>query len=727
MLSMAWCWTTGRAAQSSAEAPRREVPEVWSYSGTQDGASFGAALAGGGDLNGDGFADLVLGEGGFRSEAGVRCGRLQIFFGSPLGFGAKPDQVILGDGDDVGLGSWVAVVRDVNRDGFADVGVTSVSVEQGPHRRGRVEVWLGSARGLVRDPAWNVAGERRGVGVWLVAAAGDVNGDGYADVVFGATDPGSDPPAAGVLQVFHGSAAGLSLHPAWERRGTQPDENYGSRAESAGDVNGDGYGDLVVGTMNHDGQWVDEGRVELFLGSPTGLQVQPAWSTGHVPTTAGGPARAHLQLFGACVAGAGDVNRDGFADLLASGPYIDHAEDDEGRAFLWFGRPERPVKEFAWSAGPGQPRASFGHRVGGVGDVDGDGFPDVVVTAPHLDHGSLNEGAAALYAGGPQGLSEFPVWTAEGDQPQAAFGSTLAALGDVNRDGLADFAVGTDRWVENGRTVGQVRVFYGRRGGLVASTGWNRAPSAWERWQHDLIAWSERAGGWVAALAVPALGLGAYALLRAASAYQRSRRQMHRLRERVEALARAGSPEVITVPEARWQRVAEELRTSLEAPGSASRSLAEVVRTMETWAQEFARTRGLRVELDFPGDLGAETRVSAQAAEALEATIRVALANVMQHARASRAWVRMERLTECARLEVGDDGVGFDTSRLSSSSAGTQARHGLNSLKTRVRRADGRLEVRSQPGNGSQIMVRVPTELTTQARRGWWGRLWTRG
>lgn len=717
---LGWFCLTGLAAEVAGDAPRREVPEVWIRTGSQAGASFGA-LAGGGDLNGDGFTDLVLGEGGFRSEAGLRVGRLQVFLGSPRGFGSEPDQIILGDGDDVGLGSWVAMVGDVNRDGFADVGVTSVSVEHGPNRRGRVEVWLGSARGLVRDPVGAEGVQRRGVGAWLVAAAGDVNGDGYADVAFELSDPEGGPPSAGLLQVYHGSAAGLSPLPAWERRGTQPNEHYGSRTQCAGDVNGDGYDDLIVGTMDHDGREVDEGLVELFLGGPTGLQASPAWVQAYVPTTAAGPSRAQHQLFGGSVAGAGDVNRDGFADLLAAGAYIDHGEDDEGRALLWFGGREGPSREFGWSAEPRQGRASFGHQVAGVGDVDGDGFPDVVVTAPHLDHGVLNEGVAALYAGGPRGLSAYPVWTAEGDQPLAAFGSSLVALGDVNRDGLADFAVGTDRWVEQGRAVGQVRVFYGRRGGLAGSSGWNRAPSSWERWRESLGAWSERAGWLVVTAAILLLGLGGSALLSAASACQRSRRQMRRLRQRVEALARAENAAGDAAHEARWQRVAEELRSSLDSPPSTARPLGEVLTTSAAWAEEFARLRGLVLECRIPDPPATHAGLEARAAEALEATIRVALANVAQHARASRAWVQVEFPEGGARLEVGDDGVGFDEALMGQLPIGAEARHGLSSLKRRVRRADGRLEVVSQPGRGSRIVAWVPTETTASGLRGWGG------
>lgn len=719
---IAWCGWQGGAAEPQGDLPKREVPEVWTRTGSQAGASFGAALAGDGDLNGDGFADMVLGEGGFRSPSGLRCGRLQVFFGSREGFGPEPSQILWGEGDDVGLGSWVAMVGDLDRDGYTDAGVASVSVDHGPYRQGHIDIWRGSPRGLVRDTRWQEAGDHQGVGMWLVARAGDVNGDGFADVVFAAPDPNGTPPSAGILQVFHGSASGLSQLPAWERRGTQVNEHYGARAQSAGDVNGDGYDDLIVGTMDHDGREVDEGLVELFLGSPTGLQAQPLWQGHYVPTTPAGPSRAQRQLLGGSVSGAGDVNRDGFADFIVGGAYIDHEDDDEGRALVWLGRREGPSQGASWSAGPRQPRATFGHQVAGVGDVDGDGFPDVVVTAPHLDHGALNEGVAALYTGGPRGLGEYPVWTADGDQAQGAFGSTLVALGDVNRDGLADFAVGTDRWVENGQMVGQVRVFYGRRGGLMGSTGWNREPAIGERLRQRLGEWGERAGWFMAVPTLLIVGVGGVALWRTASAYRRSRRQMARLRQRVEALACTGTSLGDTGPEARWHRVAEELRSSLDAPSSAVRALEEVRSASLAWAEAFARTRGLRLELEWPTNPTTPTNLAPLAADALEAMLRVALANVVQHARATHAWVRAELSGNSVRLEVGDDGVGFNPESVGLSSKGAPTRHGLRSLKLRVRRAGGRLEVVSQSGTGSRIKVWIPVLTPNEERRGGWRR-----
>jgi len=323
---------------------------------------------------------MIIGEGGFETEPGHRVGRVQVFLGAPSGFGQLPHQVLLGDVLDAGLGTWVAMLGDVNGDGYGDVGINSNSTRGGPFLQGQITIHYGSAEGLSSRADWSFNGDETLKEVWYVAAAGDVNGDGFADVVIGARDPAGTPSHAGRILVFHGATQGLAREPSRSRRGTQAGELYGTPARRVGDVNHDGFGDLIVGTMHHDGREENDGLVEVFLGGPTGLAEAPGWVATHTPRPHPRIAAGRNQLFGASVEGVGDVNGDGISDILAAGPYISNAEENEGRVFLWHGSRVGPRGAFDWSAESDQPQAQFGNSVAGVGDVNGDGFADVLIT-----------------------------------------------------------------------------------------------------------------------------------------------------------------------------------------------------------------------------------------------------------------------------------------------------------------------------------------------------------
>ena len=164
--------------------------------------------------------------------------------------------------------------------------------------------------------AFTAVGERGGQEYgYSVNRAGDINGDGYGDVIVGAW--GFDAPGmadAGKIYVYHGSANGLSPTPAYTAVGQMADAYFGFAVAPAGDVNGDSYGDVVVGSYRYDDTPVrgNAGKVYVFHGGPNGLTGTPA-----APAFSAVGETAN-DWFSGSVAGAGDVNGDGYSDIIVA-------------------------------------------------------------------------------------------------------------------------------------------------------------------------------------------------------------------------------------------------------------------------------------------------------------------------------------------------------------------------------------------------------------------------
>ena len=439
------------------------VSPDWAVESNSSNALFGYAVASAGDVNGDGYGDVIVGAPGLTHGSNEE-GRAYVYLGSSSGLATTAAWTAESNSNYASMGDSVASAGDVNGDGYGDVIVGAPFLTNGSPNEGRVYVYLGSSSGLATSAAWTQ--EANSTSAYLgdsVGSAGDVNGDGYGDVIVGATGWTNGSSAEGRALVYLGSASGLATSAAWTAESNQASAYFGHSVASAGDVNGDGYGDVVVGAPYYDNGSSDEGVAYVYLGSSSGLASSPVWT---------GEPNTINTSFGWSVASAGDVNGDGLGDLIVGSPYADPYTVNNGVVNVYLGAASDLSTSAAWTSEADQASAALGFSVASAGDVNGDGYGDVIVGAPYYDNGSTNEGRAYLYLGSSSGLDATAAWTAESDQATVLFGYSVALAGDVNGDGYGDVVVGAPYYSNGESSEGRAYVYLGSASGLATSAAW---------------------------------------------------------------------------------------------------------------------------------------------------------------------------------------------------------------------------------------------------------------
>jgi hypothetical protein len=420
----------------------------------------GAGIGSAGDGNGDGFGDLLVPTGT----------AVKIFHGSSVLLYNQNAQFQYDGPGTVQAGASVAPAGDVNGDGYSDLLVGS-SADYGGYG-GRIACFLGGRGNTGTTPDWEILGPMPGASFGQsVASAGDVNGDGYTDVIVGAPGYGSGQVHEGAAYVYHGSATGLSFNHAWTYEPNLADAQFGWSVASAGDINGDGFADVVIGEPGYSSgpNMPDVGRANVFLGSRNGLSSTPSWTV-----TAG----YDLARLGESVATAGDVNGDGFGDVIVGGPTDWLSTPWAGRVHIFYGSANGLPPGASWGNEGAQVSEHYGSSVATAGDVNGDGYSDILIGSPDFDLGTdADVGAVWLYLGGPAGPSQTPDRFLYGDQAGARFGASVAGAGDLNGDAFSDVIIGAP-----GRPYGGANVYMGGEDAFPVFVwgGWSSTdPNSW--------------------------------------------------------------------------------------------------------------------------------------------------------------------------------------------------------------------------------------------------------
>ncbi len=387
---------------------------VYQINGVGDFESLGQALADAGDVNGDGIPDFVVGSLYADPGGMADAGSAFVYSGATGTLLYQFD----GSADYDNFGSAVACAGDVNADGFDDVIVGAFSASNGALTgAGKAYVYSGASGLLLHEFGGGYFYDQFGTSV---STAGDYNGDGMDDLLIGAPSAVgvNNFPDAGSVYIYSGMDGTLLK----QYLGLNPSDYLGVCVGVA-DIDGNGAYDILLGAHGTDPSGIlDAGSVYMYsdvTGSLT-MVIQGTESQ---------------QSLGRRLANAGDINGDGADDVIIGAHGTTHAGQwGAGSAFVYTGTGTL-IRQFDGSAG----EQYLGMSVDGAGDVDGDGTADVIIGAVgDSSQGLYAAGSALIYSGATGALIMQDYGSADSEW----FGESVSGLGDVNGDGKAEFMVG---------------------------------------------------------------------------------------------------------------------------------------------------------------------------------------------------------------------------------------------------------------------------------------------
>lgn len=439
-----------RPAESQVGSGAAPEPRLaYSFAGNASGDTMGAAVASAGDVDADSIPDFIVGTPS-DDTAGTNAGRVDVFSGRD----GSPLHSMLGTPSaySYNFGAAVAGAGDVDQDGYDDFVVGAPHTYGATRNSGAAYVYSGLDESVLFVFDQSGTGDLLG---FSVDGAGDVNGDGHADIIVGAPsyDHVVNGPNSGSARIFSG-LDGSVLHYLESMIVLEEGDGFGWSVRGIGDVDLDGYDDVVV---------TAPGDVTRVFSGVDGTVLYTV----------------SQQVYE--VDAAGDVNADGCPDWVAS---------RYNGAIVFSGCDGSPIHSFTSTGGPSpsdEPTSAcdcFGASVGGGGDVDGDGYDDVVIGAVQY---YLGNGYARVYSGATGG----PIFTVTGLTSASALGSSSDILGDLDGDGRAEVIVGAP-WESQFKVgVGGGHVYSlggcGTRSTYCTSASNSASPFGAEIWSHGSL------------------------------------------------------------------------------------------------------------------------------------------------------------------------------------------------------------------------------------------------
>jgi len=466
-----------------------------------DADYFGSSIAAIGDLNNDGVTELAVGAEGDDTDGNLR-GAVYILYmntNGSLDSTVKIDDSttngpVLADGSEFG---WaVAAIGDVNGDGVEDLGVSAVADStEGSYRGAIFLVYLntdGSVDSVSKISSSTTNGPTLSDDDYFgsgLSSLGDLNGDGVIDLAVGASYDDAGGGDRGALHIlFLGGAPLGTMEPASTVKIDDSTTNgpaladgdlYGGNVVSLGDLNNDGVDDIAVGAAYDNTGGAYRGAVHIHFMNTDGSIDSTAVIND---STTNGPVLADDDYYGYGIAAIGDLNNDGVGDIAVGALGDDTGGTDRGAVYISFLNTDGTVDstvtiDDATTNGPVLGNDSYyGSGVAFLGDLNDDGVGDIAVGAYNDDGDGTDEGAVYISFMNTDGTVDSTVKiddsTANGPviATNDLYGDKLAAIGDLNNDGVEDLAVGANGNDTGGTDRGAVHIHFLNTDGSIDST-----------------------------------------------------------------------------------------------------------------------------------------------------------------------------------------------------------------------------------------------------------------
>jgi len=370
--------------------------------------NFGCSTSFAGDINKDGYDDILVGAYGYNNHTG----RAYLYYGgSPMD--DKPDIIFTGEGESNEFGISVSNNEDVNNDGYDDI---TIGAHLYGDNTGRVYIYYGSSM-TDNNPDIILTGETRNNHFGRAISSGDINNDGFDDVLVGAYGYND---YMGRVYIYYG---GNSIDDKVDIiiSGEETDSMFGISVSSGCDINNDNYDDVIVGASNYNN---NTGRAYIYYGANTIDNIADIIITGE----------GVYNEFGRSVSMAGDINNDGYNDIIVGAYGYDHCT---GRAYIYYGASTIDNIIDIIITGEGK-NNNFGYSISTAGDVNNDGYDDVIIGAKRYNNYT---GRAYIYFGGAMIDNNVDV-ILTGEKSHDYFGYSVSTAGDINNDGFDDVIVG---------------------------------------------------------------------------------------------------------------------------------------------------------------------------------------------------------------------------------------------------------------------------------------------